>query len=104
MVTSAQRSNRGRIEIMADILSMSSIGMRKTRVMFGANLSFEQVTFYLGELVAKGLLDRRMVEEEVLYITTKRGKEFLNQFMRVHDLMSQRPEEPSPRYTPSATQ
>jgi predicted transcriptional regulator len=89
---------------MSGILSLSSIGMRKTRIMFGANLSFEQVTFYLGELVAKGLLERRLEGEDVLYITTKRGKDFLDHFMRLSGLINLEPEEPNQQYAPSAPQ
>jgi predicted transcriptional regulator len=37
----ARKNNRGKIEIMADILNLSTVGMKKTHVMYRAKLEEE---------------------------------------------------------------
>lgn len=84
----ARKNNRGKIEIMADILSLSTVGTKKTHIMYGANLSYEQIVYYLGELQGKGLLEQREEEEgSTIYGTTEKGREFLGHFSQVSELM-----------------
>ena len=49
---SERKNNRGKIEIMADVLTLSTVGIKKTHIMYKANLSYEQILYYLNELLA----------------------------------------------------
>jgi predicted transcriptional regulator len=93
---SARKNNRGKIEIMADILNLSTVGIKKTHIMYRANLSYEQILFYLGELQDKGLLEQRIEDGTTVYGTTERGREFLGHFSHMSELMSQYTETEAP--------
>ncbi len=54
--TSERKNNRGKIQIMGDVLALGTSGIKKTHIMYKANLSYEQVHLYLGELIAKRLI------------------------------------------------
>jgi predicted transcriptional regulator len=57
------------------MLSIASVRSRKTKIMYGANLSFHQVEKYLSFLLRSGLLEHDVVSG---YLTTEVGKEFLS--------------------------
>ena len=76
-------SNRGRLDITADILKASYGGARKTYLMYRCNMSFKQLKYYLDFLLGKELLC--MVAEDVnsnhgLFEITDKGKEFLKTY------------------------
>lgn len=73
-----KRKNRNRIEIGASILQVASEGARKTRIMYGANLSYRQLKRYLQLLTARGLLAREGLTAG--YKTTGRGITYLKQY------------------------
>ena len=93
---SARKNNRGRIEIMADILNLSTVGIKKTHIMYRANLSYEQVLYYLGELQDKRLLEQRIEDGTTVFGTTEKGREFLDHFSNMSELMTQYPETEAP--------
>jgi predicted transcriptional regulator len=93
---SARKNNRGKIEIMADILNLSTVGIKKTHIMYRANLSYEQILYYLGELQEKGLLEQRMEDGVTIYGTTEKGRDFLGHFSRMSELMNEYPEQEAP--------
>ena len=66
--------NRGRLDIVRDVLSIASIKVCKTRIMYGANLSFVQLERYLTLLQGNGLLER---DGDSGYLVTERGIKFL---------------------------
>ena len=66
--------NRHSLDIVHGILSISSVKVRKTRIMYGANLSFVQMEKYLKLLLGSGLLEQNSGS---IYLVTDRGKEFL---------------------------
>ena len=70
MTPEQRKNNRGRIQIMGDVLALATSGIKKTHIMYRANLSYEQVHLYLGELIGKG-------REFLLYYT--RLVEFLEE-------------------------
>ena len=67
--------HRGRLEIVKDILSVPASGghVRKTRMMYGANLSYTSFTKYLNELLELGLVRH----SERFYSITSKGEKFL---------------------------
>jgi predicted transcriptional regulator len=82
-----KRSKRGEIEIMADILNLATEDVRKTRIMYAANLSFEQVERYLQYLVARGLIEKLIEQDRVAYRNTETGRIFLEHFRNITHLL-----------------
>ena len=71
--------NRGRLDIIRDVLSVALVEVRKTRIMYQANLSFDQLENYLKLLLAGGLLER---EGNSMYLTTSKGQEYLQAYVK----------------------
>jgi len=76
-------NNRGRLDLIADILETSQGGVKKTCLMYRCNLSFRQLKCYSDFMLRKELL--RVVANDVnsdhgLFETTDKGKEFLKTY------------------------
>jgi predicted transcriptional regulator len=67
--------NRCSLDIVQAMLSIASVRSRKTKIMYGANLSFHQVEKYLGFLLSSGLLEHDVGSG---YLITEVGREFLS--------------------------
>jgi len=67
---------RGRLQIIADILSVVRGGAKKTHVMYQANLSFTLLKRYLKEVLEAGLVSC----DDDHYRLTGRGQRFLDRF------------------------
>jgi len=80
------KERRSRLEIIADILEKAKYGARKTNIVYGANLNFNQFKKYGRDLVDKGLLKNSTLNGYTLYKTTESGLEVLKNFkkMRPH--------------------
>ena len=91
--TSTERkNNRGKIQIMGDVLALGTSGIKKTHIMYKANLSYEQVHLYLGELIAKRLIAQdasSRSSEGVVYRTTEKGREFLQYYTRLTECLEE---------------
>ena len=85
---SERKNNRGKIEIMADVLSLSTAGIKKTHIMYKANLSYEQILHYLNQLLGKGLIAQHVADGSHVYRTTERGREFLHCYTRMSELIT----------------
>lgn len=68
------KNNRGRLDIVRDILSAASVKTRKTKIMYQANLSYTQVQKYLHDLLKRDLLNH---DGTSFYLITKKGLQFL---------------------------
>lgn len=77
MTRSERKNNRGKIQIMADVLALATSAIKKTHIMYRANLSYEQVYLYLEELISKRLMVQDLSADGVVYRTTEKGREFL---------------------------
>lgn len=86
---SDRKNNRGRIEIMADVLSLSTSGIKKTHIMYKANLSYEQILYYLNQLLSKGLIAQDLSDGALVYRTTEKGREFLACYSRMSELITE---------------
>ena len=73
---------------MADVLALSTSGIKKTHIMYRANLSYEQILHYLNQLLSKGLLIQEKSDGTLVYRTTEKGREFLTCYSRIMDLIS----------------
>ena len=69
-----RKGNRHSLDITKDILRVASVKVRKTRIMYQANLSFVQVKKYLHALLEKDLLRH---DGDSCYLVTEKGMEFL---------------------------
>jgi predicted transcriptional regulator len=67
--------NRCSLDIVRAMLSIASVRSRKTKIMYGANLSFHQVEKYLSFLLRSGLLEHDVASG---YLITGAGREFLS--------------------------
>jgi len=74
------RKNRNRLQITQAILEIARDGVRKTRLMYTANLSFKLLEKYLTALVKAGLLKVREGEKKKTYKTSEKGLQFLREF------------------------
>ena len=94
--SSERKNNRGKIQIMGDVLALGTSGIKKTHIMYKANLSYEQVHLYLGELIAKRLIAQdasSRSSEGVVYRTTEKGREFLQYYTRLTECLEDEGEE-----------
>src|SRR2546428_11622058 len=85
---SERKNNRGKIEIMADVLSLSTAGIKKTHIMYRAILSYEQILHYLNQLLGKGLIAEDVADSAVVYRTTEKGRKFLDCYSRMSELIT----------------
>ena len=72
-----KNKNRGRLEIICEILNIAQVKKRKTKIMYQANLSFVQVGRYLQTLVDNDLVE---LLDGTFYLTTPKGKGFLKMY------------------------
>ena len=74
---------------MGDVLALGTSGIRKTHIMYKANLSYEQVHLYLGELIEKRLIAQNVSPDGVIYRTTEKGREFLLYYTRLVEFLEE---------------
>lgn len=80
-------SNRGRLDIIADILEASHRKVRKTHLMYHCNLSFKQLDYYLNFLVERKLLSPINNSKSDLFKITEKGERFLDVYKGLLGLM-----------------
>lgn len=86
----AERKNtRGRIEIIASILFHCREGIKKTHIMCKANVGYEQLCYYLPNLINSGLVTQVIDDDRVIYRTTEDGREFLKFYNGIMKLITQ---------------
>jgi predicted transcriptional regulator len=66
---------RGRIDIIADILKVAEATVKKTQIMYRANLSYTVLQKYLAELTESSLLAYE--DKKQSYNLTNKGREYL---------------------------
>jgi len=77
---------RNKLDIIADILSVTAPSAKKTQIMYRANLSYKLLTRYLAEVVQAGLV---IFESGNHYSITSKGRVFLNVY-KEYSKLSQR--------------
>jgi len=68
---------RDRLGIIADILDIAKDGVKKTEMMYKANLSFKQAQDYSKALTSCKLLYVNGNDGSVVYQTSEKGNEFV---------------------------
>lgn len=80
-------NRRSKIEIIGDILSLSSNGAKKTELLYQGNFSFAQLQSYLSFLIEKNILEESEITNNSgltkYYKTTEKGLIFLEDVKRV---------------------
>jgi predicted transcriptional regulator len=89
MMASERKNNRGKIQIIGDVLSLATSGIKKTHIMYKANLSYEQVYLYLEELISKRLIEQDVSADGVVYRTTEKGRDFLSYYSHLTELLEE---------------
>jgi predicted transcriptional regulator len=74
---------------MACILEHSNVGARKTRLIYRCNLSVAQFNKYVEGLIEGGLLEKRRENGVQLFVTTEKGREFLQDYERIKETLDQ---------------
>lgn len=77
-----ENKKRNRLEIIDTILTLSNDEIRKTHIMYKANLSYMELEKYIETLINKKLL----TEKDGFYKTTKLGSEFMEKFKEIQSL------------------
>jgi predicted transcriptional regulator len=95
-------TNRGKIQITADILCLSTVAIKKTHIMYKANLSYEQVNYYLSDMLNNDLISQHILEEGIVYRTSEKGREYLKHYTRLMDLVMDRQKENQKEQTQDA--
>jgi predicted transcriptional regulator len=72
---------RGRADIISEILKIADNGSSKTRIMYGAYLSYVQLKDYLKVMLENELLTYD--EHKLQYKTTEKGRMFLKTYDKV---------------------
>jgi len=77
---------RSKARIYADILnSIMKHGGKSgpTRILYGANLSYDRLMKHLGQLIELGLVVEEKENEETVYKLTDKGRTFIIEFVKV---------------------
>ena len=80
------KERRGRLEIIADILSVAMEEAKKTEIVYRANLNFKRAGKYLPYLEEKGLIENGNMSGG--YKTTEKGREFLRDYQRMREQLA----------------
>ena len=86
---SERKNNRGKTQIMGDVLALATSGIKKTHIMYKGNLSYEQVHLYLSELIGRRLIAQEVSRDGVVYRTTDKGREFLFYYNRLTEFLKE---------------
>ena len=79
---------RNRVEIIHDMLRIIQERggrIRKTHLMYKANLSHKQMTSYLEELGKNGLVENFQEKDKILLRITNKGREFFVQYSQMRE-------------------
>jgi predicted transcriptional regulator len=79
---------RSRFDIINDILIITEKGKTKTHIMYGVNLSHNQLQEYLSFLQGINLLTLDKNNEKSCYKTTQKGFGFLEKYGEIQNLLS----------------
>ncbi|HTH20932.1 MAG TPA: winged helix-turn-helix domain-containing protein [Nitrososphaeraceae archaeon] len=88
MMIGERKNTRGRIEILASILFHCREGIKKTHIMCKANIGYEQLCYYLPNLIDTGLVTQVIENGCVIYRSTNLGREFLKCYFDIIKILN----------------
>jgi len=74
---------RSRTDIISEVLKIASGGTSKTKIMYGAYLSYDQLKDYLKVMLENELLEKKGAQ----YKSTKKGLDFLKGYERLGQML-----------------
>ena len=77
--------NRGRTEIVSNILDAANGGVTKTKIMYKAYLSYNQLREYLSVLIENNLIE--YIDGTQTYKITEKGLHFLKMYNEIAELL-----------------
>jgi predicted transcriptional regulator len=80
--------NRGRLDVMADVLTCCRSYSSKSHIMLYANVNSIVATRMISKLSETGLLDSVHDEESVAYLATSKGAGFVTKYVELLQLIS----------------
>ncbi len=80
--------NRGRIDVIADVLNCCRSTSSKSHIMLFANLNSIVATRMIEKLSETGLLDSVHEESGVVYLATPKGTRFVRRYLELQGLIS----------------
>jgi len=80
--------NRGRLDVMADVLNCCRSPSSKSHIMLFANVNSIVATRMIENLAETGLLDSVHEEANVVYIATPKGTGFVAKYIELQRLIS----------------
>jgi predicted transcriptional regulator len=84
-----QAKNRGRIDVIADILSCCHPASSKSHIILSANINSIVATRVIINLTKTGLLESVRKDDMVSYVATPKGMEFITKYLELQELVSQ---------------
>jgi len=82
---SISRKNRGELEIIAELLFIAKNDVKKTRLLYQANLCYSNFIKYVEFLLEKEFLGVKIGNPSgTIYYTTEKGKKLLENIEHVH--------------------
>jgi len=84
----SQAKNRGRMDVIADILSCCQPACSKSHIMLSANINSIVATRIIGNLAKTGLLESARKDDILTYMTTPKGLEFITKYIELQGLVS----------------
>jgi predicted transcriptional regulator len=85
--TTRPRNNRGKIEIMIDIVNITLEGVTKTKIMYGCNLSYAQTRYYLKRVLECEFVVQNESEGVTIYRATEKGRTLVAHYAILSHLM-----------------
>ena len=81
-------NNRGKLEIMADVIYLGTSGIKKTHIMYKANLSYDQINRYLRVLLKLEFIEIAIDDGTAIYRATEKGRVFLHYYNMMRKTMN----------------
>lgn len=85
---SSHAKNRGRLDVLADILSCCRSPSSKSHIMLFANVNSIVATRMIENLAETGLLDSVHEQASVVYLATSKGAGFVAKYLELQRLIS----------------
>ncbi len=80
--------NRGRLDVMADVLDCCRSASSKSHIMLFANVNSIAATRMIEALSETGLIDSVRDDEGVVYLATSKGASFLAKYLELQRFVS----------------
>jgi predicted transcriptional regulator len=79
---------RGEVQILIQILNLSLNGIKVTRLMYRANLSYSTLRKYMLAMLKQGLIYKvNHIDGSALYFTTEKGRLLLGKLKEVRHVL-----------------